>query len=107
MLHEPIALPESEGTQIRELNRVLQGGTPALIGALAAKKSNCRMLSYRLLKDIVRNMQLGRADRPDTREPTTDHAAGSRPAWSFEAPSHQAAGRRRVAVSQGRQSSAH
>jgi hypothetical protein len=33
MLHEPIALPDSEGTQIRELNRMLQGGTPELVSA--------------------------------------------------------------------------
>jgi len=33
MLHEPVALPESEEVQIRELNRMLQLGSPALVGA--------------------------------------------------------------------------
>ena len=58
MQHEPIALPESEGTQIRELNRMLQGGTPALIGA-HGEKVELPDAVFRLLKDIVRNMQLG------------------------------------------------
>ena len=33
MSHEPVAVPESEEFQIRELNRMLQLGTPALVAA--------------------------------------------------------------------------
>jgi hypothetical protein len=60
MLNEPIALPDSEGAHLRELNRMLQGGPPALVGA-DGEKLELPDAVFRLLKDIVRNMQLGRA----------------------------------------------
>ena len=76
LLHEPIALPESEGAQLRELNRMLQGGTPALVGA-HGEKLELPDAVFQLLKDIVRNMQLGRAIVliPENQQLTTQRAA--------------------------------
>jgi excisionase family DNA binding protein len=106
MLHEPIALPESEGTQIRELNRMLQGGTPALVGA-GGEKLKLPDAVFRLLKDIVRNMQLGRAIIliPENQQLTTQRAADllgvSRPHLiklleAGELPYHKAGSHRRT-----------
>ena len=106
MLQEPIALPESEEAQIRELNRMLQGGTPALIGA-DGEKVELPEAVYRLLKDIVRNMQLGRAIVliPESQQLTTQRAADllgvSRPYLiklleSGELPYHKAGSHRRI-----------
>ena len=106
MLHEPIALPESEGAQIRELNRMLQGGTPALVGA-DGEKLELPDAVFRLLKDIVRNMQLGRAIIliPENQQLTTQRAADllgvSRPHFiklleSGELPYHKAGSHRRI-----------
>ena len=106
MQHEPIALPESEGTQIRELNRMLQGGTPALIGA-HGEKVELPDAVFRLLKDIVRNMQLGRAVVliPENQQLTTQRAADllgvSRPHLiklleAGELPHHKVGSHRRV-----------
>jgi excisionase family DNA binding protein len=106
MLHEPIALPESEGTQIRELNRMLQGGTPALVGA-GGEKLELPDAVFRLLKDIVRNMQLGRAIIliPENQQLTTQRAADllgvSRPHLiklleAGELPYHKAGSHRRI-----------
>jgi excisionase family DNA binding protein len=77
MLHEPIASNESEEVQIRELNRMLQGGTPALVGA-DGEKLKLPDAVFRLLKDIVRNMKLGRAVMliPENQQLTTQRAAG-------------------------------
>ncbi len=76
MLQEPVALPESEDAQIRELNRMLQGGPPALIGA-DGERVELPETVFRLLKDIVRNMQLGRAIVliPENQQLTTQRAA--------------------------------
>ena len=106
MLHEPIALPESEGTQIRELNRMLQAGTPALVGA-DGEKVELPGAVFRLLKDIVRNMQLGRAIIliPENQQLTTQRAADllgvSRPHLiklleAGELPYHKAGSHRRI-----------
>ena len=106
MLHEPIALPESEGMQIRELNRMLQGGTPALVGA-GGEKLKLPDAVFRLLKDIVRNMQLGRAIIliPENQQLTTQRAADllgvSRPHLiklleAGELPYHKAGSHRRI-----------
>ena len=106
MLHEPIALPESEGTQIRELNRMLQGGTPALVGT-GGEKVELPDAVFRLLKDIVRNMQLGRAIIliPENQQLTTQRAADllgvSRPHLiklleAGELPYHKAGSHRRI-----------
>jgi len=106
MLPEPIALPESEGAQIRDLNRLLQGGVPALVGA-GGEKLELPDTVFRLLKDIVRNMQLGRAGMliPENRQLTTQRAAGllgvSRPHLiklleAAELPYHKVGSHRRI-----------
>jgi excisionase family DNA binding protein len=106
MLQEPIALAESEEAQIRQLNRMLQGGTPALIDA-DGEKVELPHAVYRLLKDIVRNMQLGRAIVliPENQQLTTQRAADllgvSRPHLiklleSGELPYHKAGSHRRI-----------
>lgn len=76
MLHEPVALPESEDIQIRELNRMLQLGSPALVG-IDGERLELPAAVFRLLKDIVRNMQLGRAVVliPENQQLTTQRAA--------------------------------
>jgi excisionase family DNA binding protein len=76
MQNEPVALPESEEGQIRELHRILQLGTPALVGADGEQLSLPGSV-FRLLKDIVRNMQLGRAVVlvPENQQLTTQRAA--------------------------------
>jgi excisionase family DNA binding protein len=106
MLHEPIALPDSEGTQIRELNRMLQGGTPKLVSA-DGERVELPDAVFRLLKDIVRNMQLGRAIVliPENQQLTTQRAADllgvSRPHLiklleAGELPYHKAGSHRRI-----------
>jgi excisionase family DNA binding protein len=106
MLHEPIALPDSEGTQIRELNRMLQGGTPKLVSA-EGERVELPDAVFRLLKDIVRNMQLGRAIVliPENQQLTTQRAADllgvSRPHLiklleAGELPYHKAGSHRRI-----------
>jgi excisionase family DNA binding protein len=106
MLHEPIALPESEGAQLRQLNRMLQGGTPALVSA-GGEQLELPDAVFRLLKDIVRNMQLGRAVIliPENQQLTTQRAADllgvSRPHLiklleAGELPFHKAGSHRRI-----------
>ena len=76
MLHEPVALPESEESQIRELNRMLQVGSPALVGA-DGERVELPHSVFLLLKEIARNMQLGRAIVlvPENQQLTTQRAA--------------------------------
>src|SRR5262245_32769033 len=76
MSHEPVAVPESEQFQIRELNRMLQLGTPALV-ASDGERLELPDAVFRLLKDIARNMQLGRAVVliPENQQLTTQRAA--------------------------------
>jgi len=76
MIHEPVTLPESDEAQIRELNRLLQLGTAALVGA-DGERLEMPEVVFRLLKDIVRNMQLGRAIVliPENQQLTTQRAA--------------------------------
>lgn len=76
MLNEPVALPEADAGQIRELNRLLRLGSPALVGA-DGERLELPSAVFRLLKDIVRNMQLGRAIVliPENQQLTTQRAA--------------------------------
>jgi excisionase family DNA binding protein len=62
--------------QIRELNRILQGGPPALVGA-CGERLELPDTFFHLLQDIVRNMQLGRAIVliPESQQLTTQRAA--------------------------------
>ena len=106
MVHEPVALPESEEVQIRELNRMLQAGSPGLVGA-DGERLELPGAVFRLLKDIVRNMQLGRAIVliPENQQLTTQRAADllgvSRPHLikhleAGELPHHKAGSHRRI-----------
>lgn len=106
MLHEPVTLPESEGSQIRELNRMLQLGAPALVGA-DGERVELPDSVFRLLKEIARNMQLGRAVVliPENQQLTTQRAADllgiSRPHLikrleAGELPYHKAGSHRRI-----------
>jgi excisionase family DNA binding protein len=76
LIKEPVTLAESEEAQIRELNRMLQLGSPALIGA-DGERLELPDAVYRLLKDIARNMQSGRAIVliPENQQLTTQRAA--------------------------------
>jgi excisionase family DNA binding protein len=106
MLHEPVTMPESEETQVRELNRMLRAGVPALVGT-AGERLELPDSVYQLLKDIVRNMQLGRAVVlvPENQQLTTQRAADllgvSRPHLiklleSGELPYHKVGSHRRI-----------
>lgn len=106
MSHPPVVLPESENRKLRELNRMLQRGAPALVGA-GGERLNLPEAVYRLLKEIVRNMQLGRAIVlvPENEQLTTQRAADllgvSRPYLiklleSGELPYHKVGSHRRI-----------
>ncbi len=103
---EPISAPETEGNQIRELNRILRLGSPSLIGT-DGKRVELPVAVFRLLKDIARNLQLGRAILlvPESQQLTTQRAADllgvSRPYLikllsSGELPYHLAGSHRRI-----------
>jgi len=76
MRSETLALQEPEDVQIRELNRILQLGVPALLGT-DGKKVKLPDSVFVLLKEIARNMQLGRATVliPEDQQLTTQRAA--------------------------------
>src|SRR5690606_21914527 len=106
MIQEPVALPESDESQIRELNRMLQVGSAALVGT-DGEHVRLPDAVYRLLKEIVRNMQLGRAIAlvPENQQLTTQRAANllgvSRPYLiklleAGELPYHKAGSHRRI-----------
>lgn len=103
---EPVVLPESEEGQIRELNRMLQVGSPALVAANGDRLELPRVV-YLLLKDIARNLQLGRAIVlvPENQQLTTQRAADllgvSRPHLvklleAGDLPYHKAGSHRRI-----------
>ena len=106
MLNEPVTLPESDEAQLLELNRMLQLETPALVGA-NGERLELPNAVFRLLKEIVRNMQLGRAIVliPENQQLTTQRAADllgvSRPHLiklleSEELPYHKVGSHRRI-----------
>ena len=76
MLVETMTLPPSDSEQIRELNRLLQLGSPALVGP-GNERIELPEGIYQLLKDIVRNMSIGRAISlvPQQQQMTTQAAA--------------------------------
>jgi excisionase family DNA binding protein len=103
---EPVTLPESEEEQIRELNHILRLGTPALVGA-GGERLELPHTVFQLLKDIARNMQLGRAVIlvPENQQLTTQRAADllgvSRPHLvklleAGDLPHHRAGSHRRI-----------
>lgn len=106
MPHQPVVLPESDESQVRALHRMLQLGSPALVGA-DGERLELPNAVYRLLKDIARNMQLGRAIVliPENQQLTTQRAADllgvSRPHLiklleAGELPYHKAGSHRRI-----------
>lgn len=106
MPHEPVTLPDSETGQIRELNRILKLGSPALL-APNGQRIALPDSVFRLLKDITRNMQLGRAVVliPENQQLTTQRAAAllgvSRPHLiklleAGDLPFHKAGSHRRI-----------
>jgi excisionase family DNA binding protein len=106
MLSEPVALPASEGEQIRELPRMLQLGTPALVSA-QGERIELPEAVFGLLRDIVSNMHRGRAVTlvPESQQMTTKRASDllgvSRPHLiklleSGEIPYHKVGSHRRV-----------
>ncbi len=105
-LQQPVASPKSWEVQIRQLNRMLQLGSPGLVGPDGARLEMPDAV-FRLLKDIARNMQLGRATVliPENRQLTTQRAADllgvSRPHLiklleAREFPCHKVGSHRRV-----------
>ena len=106
MPHEPIVIPKSQEVEIRELNCMLRLGSPALVAA-DGKRMELPKAVLRLLKDIARNMQLGRAIVlvPENQHLTTQRAADllgvSRPHLiklleMGELPYHKAGSHRRI-----------
>ena len=76
MLGATVTIPPSEEEQIRELNRMLQLGTPALVGP-HDERIELPESVYQILKDVVRNMAAGRAIMlvPQQQQLTTQAAA--------------------------------
>jgi excisionase family DNA binding protein len=76
-LPEAVSLPESEERQIKELDRLLKLGPPELVGPNGDERFELPPSIYRLMKDIVRNMQRGKSIVliPEDEELTTQTAA--------------------------------
>jgi excisionase family DNA binding protein len=73
MLHEPATSPDA---QMLCLHRILQNGTPSMVAA-NGERVQLPAPVFALLKDIVRNMQRGRAVVlvPENQQLTTQRAA--------------------------------
>ena len=106
MLQQSDALPRSENEKIQALDRMLQSGAPALVGSDGGRVELPKAV-FGLLKEIVRNMQLGRTIVlvPENHQLTTQRAADllgvSRPyliklVKSGELPHHKAGSHRRI-----------
>src|SRR5580704_10955413 len=76
MLGATVTMPPSDEEQIRELNRMLQLGSPALVGP-QGERIELPESVYHILKDVVRNMAAGRAIMlvPQQQQLTTQAAA--------------------------------
>lgn len=76
MLGATVTMPPSETEQVQELYRILQLGTPALIGPTGERLELPESV-YHILKDVVRNMRAGRAITlvPEKQQLTTQSAA--------------------------------
>lgn len=76
MLGETVTMPPDEREQIQELYRVLQLGSPALLGP-AGERLELPESVYHILKHVVRNMRAGRAITllPERQQLTTQSAA--------------------------------
>lgn len=76
MLGTPVTMPPDEKDQIQELYRILQLGSPALLGP-GGERLELPESVYHILKDVVRNMRAGRAIMvvPEKQQLTTQSAA--------------------------------
>lgn len=76
MLREAITMQESEEREIRELHRMLNLGTPALVGP-EEERLNLPESVYHLLKDVVASMMRGKTIvlTPQNNRLTTQAAA--------------------------------
>lgn len=76
MLGATVTMPPSEAEQVQELYRILQLGTPALVGPNGERLELPESV-YHILKDVVRNMRAGRAITlvPEKQQLTTQSAA--------------------------------
>ena len=76
MLGSTVTMPPSEEEEILELHRLLQLGTPALVGP-HDERFNLPESIYHILKDVVRNMKAGKAITliPKNQQLTTQSAA--------------------------------
>jgi excisionase family DNA binding protein len=61
MPHEPITMPDSEQDQVEELRKLLQLGSPELVGPNGKERVSLPPSIYRVLKNAVRIFQRGRA----------------------------------------------
>lgn len=76
MLREVITMQPSEESEIRELHRMLNLGTPALVGP-KEERLNLPESVYHLLKEVVANMMRGKTIvlTPENNRLTTQAAA--------------------------------
>jgi excisionase family DNA binding protein len=105
-IHTPIPSTEAEALQIRELSRLLDLGTPSLLGS-DGKCMELPVTVFLLLKDIARNMQLGQSmlvlpdHQPISTQEAADFLGVSRPHLvklmeSGKLPHHKAGTHRRI-----------
>ena len=106
IVNAPVTMPVAEEAQVRELHRLLKLGTPALVGP-GDERVDLPESVYTILKEVVRNMQLGRSVTilPEKEDLTTQKVADllsvSRPhvvklLESGEIPFHKSGSHRRV-----------
>jgi excisionase family DNA binding protein len=76
MLSSTVTLPPSEREQIQALHRILQLGSPALLGP-EGQRLDLPESVYHILRDVVKNMRAGRAITlvPEKQQLTTQSAA--------------------------------
>ena len=76
-LSEPFSMGESEASQIEELRKLLQLGSPELVGQDGIERIPLPPSIYKILKDVVGNMQRGQSILilPEDRALTTQSAA--------------------------------
>lgn len=84
-LQDPITMPDSESAQVKELHRILGLGLPELVGPDGKERIRIPESVYEVLKQVVRDMQLGRSialvrdDADFTTQRAADFLGVSRP----------------------------
>jgi excisionase family DNA binding protein len=107
-LSEPISMPESEVAQVEELRKLLQLGSPEFVGPDGTERIPLPPSIYKILKDVVGNMQRGRSivllpeDKAFTTQSAADFLGVSRPHFiklleEHRIPFHRTGSHRRVA----------